>query len=311
MKSLAIRVSDRPALQSQKLHDRMTASMGTVLLNTALEFRRYPGYSEVVLEFFGGAKGLGKGARSLQDWPEAVGKVLADFIVDEWEEELLRRLIRKDKRYSEGEREEILAYCRQLEEVSDFVPAALTESSPGRARKRSLLLQDLADCLRPGFTLDLDGFLRFRLKRYGAELREMLEYASDEYLMDQQYKEFISLLRYFVYVQESKMPLAHIIHHGGHNFLLLDSELNPIDTDKLDTSYKVEFMDKDYNLEDMIVSSLLTIAPERICIHTREPELPIIKTLTQIFENRTEICELCRSCESISAPLEQQDKLSP
>ena len=311
MKSLAIRVSDHPALQSQKLHDRMTASMGTVLLNTALEFRRYPGYSEVVLEFFGGAKGLGKGAKSLQEWPEAIGRVLADFIVDECEEELLRRLIRKDKRYSEGEREEILAYCRQLEEVSDFAPAALAEASPGRARKRSLLLQDLEDCLRPGATLDLDGFFRFRLKHYGAELREMLEYASDEYLMDQQYKEFISLLRYFVYVQDSKMPLAHIIHQGGHNFLLLDSELNPIDTEKLDTTYRVEFMDKDYNLEDMIVSSLLTIAPERICIHTREPELPVIKTLAQIFENRTEICELCRSCESISAPLEQQDKLSP
>lgn len=311
MKSMAIRVSDHPALHSQKLHDRMTAGMGTDLLNTALEFRRYPGHSEIVLEFFGGTKGLGKGAKNLQEWPQAVGRVLADFIVDECEEELLRRLIRKDKRYSEGEQEEILAYCRQLEEVSDFAPAAVAETSPGRARKRSLLLQDLADCLRPGATLDLEGFFRFRLKRYGAELKEMLEYASDEYLMDQQYKEFISLLRYFVYVQDSKMPLAHIIHQGGHNFLLLDSELNPIDTEKLDTTYKVEFMDKDYNLEDMIVSSLLTIAPERICIHTREPELPVIKTLTQIFENRTEICRLCRSCEPISASLEQQDKMSP
>ncbi|MDF2934983.1 MAG: sporulation protein YtxC [Paenibacillaceae bacterium] len=311
MKSLTIRVADHPALLSQNLHDRMTASMGSTLLNTALEYRRYPGYTEIVLEFFGGTKGLGKGAKSLQQWPEAVGQVLADFIVDECEEELLRRLIRKDKRYSEGEREEILAYCRQLENTSDFAPAALTESSPGKARKRSLLVQDLADCLRPGSTLDLNGFFRFRLNRYGAELKEMLEYASDEYLMDQQYKEFISLLRYFVYVQDSKMPLAHIIHQGGHSFLLLDSEMQPIDTEKLDTSYKVEFMDKDYNLEDMIVSSLLTIAPERICIHTREPELPVIKTLTQIFENRTEICGLCRSCEAISASLEQQDKLSP
>ncbi|RAU91361.1 putative sporulation protein YtxC [Paenibacillus sp. YN15] len=311
MKSLAIRVSDHPVLLSQKLHDRMTASMGTVLLNTALEYRRCPGYSEIVLEFFGGGKGSGKGAKNLEEWPEAVGQVLADFIVDEWEEELLRRLIRKDKRYSEEEREEILAYCRQLGNVSDFAPAALTESSPGHVRKRKLLMQDLADCLHPGTILDLDGFFRFRLKRYGAELKEMLEYASDEFLMDQQYKEFISLLRYFVYVQDSKMPLAHIIHQGGHNFLLLDSELRPIDTEKLDTSYKVEFMDKDYNLEDMIVSSLLTIAPERICIHTREPDLPVIKTLSQIFENRTEICQLCRSCESISTSLEQQDKLSP
>lgn len=311
MKKLTIRLSDHPALQNHKLHDRMAANMGTALLNTALECRRYPGYVEVILEFFGSSKGMGKGAKSQREWPEAIGRVLADFIVDECEEELLRRLIRKDKRYSEAEQEEILAYCRQLDNVSDFAPTAVTESSPGRSKKHNLLAQDLTDCLRQGSVLDLDGFFRFRLNRYGTELKELLEYASDEFLMDQQYKEFISLLRYFVYFQDSKMPLAHIIHKGSHTFLLLDSDMRPIDTEKLDTSYRVEFMDKDYNLEDMIVSSLLTIAPERICIHTREPDLPVIKTLSQIFENRTEICELCRSCESIGVPLEQQDKLSP
>lgn len=313
MKKLTVRVSDHPALQGQRLHDHMAASLGTSLLNTSLECRRHEGYSEVILECFGSLKSTGKAAKTRKEWMEAVCRVLADYILEEWEEELLRRLVGKDKRYSQNEREELLAYCRQLENVSDFAFAAAADSSStGRARKRSLLEQDLADCFAEGPVLHLDGVLRFRINRYGAELKELLEYASDEFLMDRQYKEFIALLRYFVYVQDSRIPLAHIIHKGGHAFLLLDENLKPIDTEKLDTTYKVEFMDKDYNLEDMIVSALLTISPERIRIHTREPELPVIKTLTQIFENRTEICLQCKSCETINSPsLGHKDKLSP
>ena len=56
--------------------------------------------------------------------------------------------------------------------------------------------------------------MTFRLQSYEQELREMAEYAVDEFMLDQQYEEFVSLLKYFVYFQEPKMPLVHVIHKG-------------------------------------------------------------------------------------------------
>ena len=40
------------------------------------------------------------------------------------------------------------------------------------------------------------------------------------------------------------------------------------------------------NMEDMIVSTLITVSPQQIVIHTRQPELPVMRTLETIFELR-------------------------
>jgi putative sporulation protein YtxC len=309
MDKLTLQVSGDAGSRAESLYDCLLMRINTTLHNSSLEYRHYKGYSEIVL----GRPGpqAGKSAKWKKEWQEAVCLALADYILDHREEELLRDLIRKDKRYAPEETDEILGYCLQAEKTSDAAASGVKEENHGRIRRQKLLAQDLTSCMKKDTMLNLDGFLRFRTGKYGAELKEILEYASDEYLMDQQYKEFISLLRYFVYIQESKIPVAHIMHKGGHEFLVLNENMKPIDTEPLDTTYKVEFLDKDYNLEDLIVSTLITIAPERIYIHTREPELAVIKTISQIFEERAEICGYCRVCSSILGETGQQNKLSP
>lgn len=309
MDKLTLQVSGDAGRRAESLYDCLLMRINTTLHNSSLEYRHYKGYSEIVLGR--PSPQVNKSAKWKKEWQEAVCLAVADYILDHCEEELLRTLIKKDKRYAPEETEEILSYCQETEKTSDAAASGLKEENHGRTRRRGLLIQDLASCMKKETVLNVDGFLRFRTGKYGAELKEILEYASDEYLMDQQYKEFISLLRYFVYIQESKIPVAHIMHKGGHEFLVLNEHMKPIDTEPLDTTYKVEFLDKDYNLEDLIVSTLITIAPERIYIHTREPELAVIKTISQIFEERAEICEYCRMCSSILGENSQQNKLSP
>jgi putative sporulation protein YtxC len=310
MDKLTLQVLTGADQRGQNLHDCLLMRMNTSLHNSSLDYRQYKGYSEIIL---GRPNQQGsKSAKLKKDWQDAVCSALADYILDYCEEDLFRSLISKDKRYGREETEELLTYCRQLETLSDMASANKEEESHGRIRRRKLLISDLSACMEKETMLNLEGFLRFRIAKYGAELKEILEYASDEYVMDQQYKEFISLLRYFVYIQESKIPVAHIMHKGGHEFMLFNEQMKPIDTEQLDTTFKVEFLDKDYNLEDLIVSTLITIAPERIYIHTREPELAVIKTISQIFENRAEICGYCRLCGSILDEMgHHQNKLSP
>ncbi|MDF2924282.1 MAG: putative sporulation protein YtxC [Paenibacillaceae bacterium] len=309
MDKLTIQVSTDADHRGQSLHDYLLMSFNTTLHNSSLACQRYKGHWEITL---GRANPQSnKSNKSKKDWQDAVFTALAEYILEHFEEDILRGMIRKDKRYSLEETEEVLQYCRQLEQISDTIPAHKEEHAHGRARRSRLVVADLTACCEAQSFLNLDGFIRFRINKYGAELKEMIEYASDEYLMDQQYKEFISLLRYFVYIQESRIPVAHIMHKGGHEFLLLNEQMKPIDTTELDTTFKVEFLDKDYNLEDLIVSTLITIAPERVYIHTRDPELAVIKTITQIFENRTEICPYCRHCSPFLDQLGHKNQLSP
>lgn len=308
MDKLTLQVLPDSAVRGQELYDCLFKHIDSTLHNSSLEWNNCKNYTEITVGRPNSRSN--KSTKSKREWCEAVCAVLAEFVLDHAEEMLLGQLIRKDKPYTAEETAEVLGYCKQIMSEEETIPEG-QEEHHGRARRKKLLIQDIAAYLAQHQVLNMDGFLRFRIPRYAAELRDIIEYATDEFLMDQQYKEFISLLRYFVYIQDSKIPAAHLMHKGGHEFTLLNEQMKPIDTEQLDTTFKVEFLDKDYNLEDLIVSTLITIAPERIFIHTREPELPVIKTISQIFEERAEICEYCRLCKPILGEMGQQDKLSP
>jgi putative sporulation protein YtxC len=221
---------------------------------------------------------------------------IAEWIISEKEEELLKGLISKEFDYKqENDLHSILSYYRQMLQMET---AERLEQHEMVMRRKSKIVEAAYTYLQEQTILNMDGFMRFRLNEYMDELREMAEYAIDEFLMDQQYREFISLLQYFVYIQEAKIPLAHLIHKGGNEFLLLNEQMENIDTSG-DTTLTIEMLEKDINFEDVIVSTLISVSPQLIYIHTRDPDVQIIQTIKQIFENRVEICEYCRLCQNL------------
>lgn len=309
MDKLTLQLMPESVIRGQDLYDCLLQHIDSTLHNSSLEWNHYKGYSEITVGR-PNSRG-GKGTKNKPEWQEKVGGILAEFLLERAEDALLTDLIRRGRQDLKDEAaSDILGYCKQIMNEEDSIGDPSAEPH-GRMRRRKLLSQDLIQCFQQESVLNLDGFLRFRLFKYGAELKDIIEYAKDEYLMDQQYKEFIALLKYFVYIQDAKIPEAHLLHKGGHEFVLLNEQLKPIETDQLDTTFKVEFLDKDYSFEDLIVSTLITIAPERIYIHTREPGVAVIKTISQIFEGRSEICEYCGVCISMLGDRGQQDKLSP
>ncbi|MFD0697503.1 putative sporulation protein YtxC [Paenibacillus sp. GCM10027628] len=239
--------------------------------------------------------------------------VLAEHIMAEKESQILRQLIVKEFKYEAKEDLELIeGYCKQfLYGEIESEESSVSRLEEGRIRRKQLVVQPLIEYFEEHSELVLDGFLKFRLQDYVEELREIAEYAIDEYMMDRQYQEFISLLQYFVYIQEAKIPVAHLIHKGGHEFVILNDKLEPIDANEFDATFKLEVIEKDINFEDMIVSTLITVSPANIYIHTRDPEMTIIKTIRQIFEDRTTVCSYCRTCDTYLGEGKKQDQLSP
>lgn len=227
---------------------------------------------------------------------------LADYILEMKEGALLRGIIAKDFHYDRlDELDKIEQYCIQiLQESSEEL--GIPED---RLRRKRLIVSELEQYFEENTSVHVDGFIRFRLNAYTDELREIAEYAVDEYILDQQYQEFISLLKYFVFVQETKIPVAHLMHQGEHQFMLLNEHMRPIETKHM-TSVVMEMADHDMEMEDMIVSTLINVSPQKIYIHTRQPELQVIRTIQQIFDNRAHICVYCPVCSPYLSESAQQ-----
>jgi putative sporulation protein YtxC len=231
---------------------------------------------------------------------------VAAFILDEMEQALLRDIITVHYRYEDEEEiSAIERYCREVLNPPE-PPADMPKS---RQRRERRMAEALLAYLQTSSKLNVQGFIRFRLPDYLNDLREVVEYAIDEYIMDQQYQEFISLLQYFVFIQETKIPVAHLIHCGGNEFMIYNEQMKPIDTEQFD-GFTVELLDKEINFEDMVVSTLISVAPQQIIIHTREPEEQVVKTIKQIFENRVQLCTYCKVCGSVLSG-KNKDQLYP
>lgn len=235
----------------------------------------------------------------------ATAEALAEYIIEEVETGLVHTIIeRKIGRQNHDEISKIENYCYPLlsgEHPDHFL---------GNGRRQRIT--NVANCCREYLEqhnhIALEGFVRFRLKAYVDELKEVVEYAIDESIMEKQYQEFISLLQYFVYIQESKIPMAHLMHQGGQEFLVLDAEMKPIEMEQAD-GLVVEMMDKEMNVEDMIISTLITMSPQRVFIHTREPEAQVIQTIQQIFEDRTQVCTDCALCAPVLDKSQENNQL--
>lgn len=224
-----------------------------------------------------------------------IGQSIACFVIKEIEPTLFKQLIRQGhKQFSREEVAIIEQYCINIIDSSDYE----MESNSSRTKRQAKLASDFTKHMTDHQVMHIDGFITFRLPSYKEELKEVVEYAVEEYIMDKQYQEFITLLQYFVLLQDRKVPAVHIIHKEGSNFMILDEHFQPIEKKKTE-DFVMELLDKDLNYEDMVISSLISISPEKICIHTRTKELQIIRTIQQIFENRTEICERCSVCHPV------------
>lgn len=265
-----------------KLKDILNGQTEALAIGAEWECRVSPGGTEVRCRKADGGRWNAADRKKLY---RESSRGLARFILEEEEEKLLRSLFRRDYDYASGEEQSrLLGFCRSLPEDTDGkgkkdAAAALVKT----------MAREIEECLREFGGLHVNGLLDFRLRDYREYLRELADFAVDEYLLDKQYQEFISLLKYFVLIQQSKIPSVHLLHKGGGDFTLLDEKLKPIDPAAAER-ITVETLENELNFEDLIVSTLITVAPERIYIHTKEPELPVVRTILQIFDQRAALC---------------------
>lgn len=116
------------------------------------------------------------------------------------------------------------------------------------------------------------------------------------YLVEKEYKEFISLLRFYINSQTANSNIIHLICNSNEN-ILMDENKNIINiSDKI---FNAKYLsDISFSSNDYILNTLINLLPKKIYIHLVDNSInEFITTLQLVFENRVEICTDCDICK--------------
>ena len=211
---------------------------------------------------------------------ELIGEVVIEF----YEEKILKQLINYNFFYfDEYEKNKILENCMQLIE-------------PEMYNTKLLDNKNIKEYVKENKAMILDGFVYFRLKAYLEYLDEVVDSGVNQFVIEKEYREFISLLRVYV---ESKVPeynLLHLIYINGES-ILLDEKRNIVSVSE--NIYNAKYLsDISFSSNDFALNTLLCLLPRRIEIHLIDDEDEFINTLKLIFEGRVTICKDCDICKT-------------
>jgi putative sporulation protein YtxC len=221
-----------------------------------------------------------------------VGWAVARYICDQIEPDLINWMIR---RYDPFRSHEEVGRIRR-EVFRQLKSSAWEYKKSVYADRREKLAEQVEWYLRENCRLAVDGYVRFRMKGHFRVLASCVKEAVASYRLDQEYKEFIRLLRQFVQLQVPKVPLIHVVHQadGGFRLLLADGRTLP---QKELNEWGYEGWETPFSNEDYILGALLTAVPERVVVHTEQRHENVIRTLLQIFKGRIMLCDGCSRCK--------------
>lgn len=136
--------------------------------------------------------------------------------------------------------------------------------------------------------INIDGFVKFRIKEFTKYLSDVVDVALEEYLIKKDQDEFISVLKYFIDIQEEKLNLLKVHIKRDNTFALYDEYGNKIDS--IDDEELINMVIKEnLNYEDFLISTLLTLCPKKIEIIDslkNNSSIEIIDTIKSIFGDR-------------------------
>ncbi|MGI6553771.1 MAG: sporulation protein YtxC [Bacillota bacterium] len=188
-------------------------------------------------------------------------------------------------------------YFKALERAQIMQKALDLMTEMDNQSRLDRLQQKVNEYLEANGNLIIEGFVNFRLHEYLDDLEGIVDQAVELYLAEKEYNEFILLLKYFVEMQDPRVDKVHVLLGSTGYFQLYDEDENIVHNDYLQ-SFVVDLVDTDINYEDLLISALITIAPQKIILHI--PELDrmhsTLETLKNVFANRISFCQGCIRC---------------
>ena len=213
--------------------------------------------------------------------------IFSYMVIDYFESEMIKKILTSNYFYFDN---------TELSKIINLCNENLCDDEFSFQNRQLTLFNAFYDYITANRSIVLSGFINFRLFEYRKLLEDLVDLSVNEFIIEREYLEFISLLKLYINSQNSTNTTIHIVCNDFDTFLLNENlEIIDIDKDCLNAKY---LSDVSFSNNDYILNTLLNILPNKIYIHLVSPtnNLDFINTLQLVFENRIEICNDCNIC---------------
>lgn len=242
--------------------------------NTYFSCNKFKNFKNIIVHYRG---------KNLCSFLSSLSKILSYLVLDLYENIIIKKLISYDYFYfSSSEQKEIFNLC---------INNLNYEYSLDRLE---LIQSSFYEYLNENKTLNLNGFISFRLEKYIKYLDSIIDICVNKYVIDREYMEFVNLLRTYVFSSPSNSNVVHLVYKNTES-ILLDKEKNiiPINNNIFNMHY---LSDISFSSNDYALNNLLTLLPESLYIHLIDRKDEFITALENIFDTRISFCHDCDIC---------------
>ncbi|MCF6461638.1 putative sporulation protein YtxC [Clostridium sp. Cult3] len=221
-----------------------------------------------------------------KEFSNSIAKAVLDIILYVYSEDIINRnlyIYREDLKVNE--RKEIAKISKEL----------LLDRKNFLAEKEHIYME-IKDYLFNNTTILIDGFITFRLEGLDFLIDLAVEKGINEFTVEKEYREFIKILQYFVESQEPKYDLVNLVFEDM-DYKLFDDKGNTIDKDFF-SEIITEIDNTNISKDDILISTLIVIAPKRIVLHLDEKfkDEDVVKVIVNVFQDRVYTCQGCEKC---------------
>ena len=232
-----------------------------------------------------------------EEFKYILSNILSGVIIEHYELKLLRKIVRENYFYLNSKEQAVVTdnACRLLMDDKPIEPGGFY-----KATRKNRIMREIIEYLDVEKEFNIEGFINFRLNVYLNELNVTAERALEIFIAEREYNEFIKLLRYFVEIQECKIDTVHLCQSKDGRYILYDDKKNSISSEYFD-ELRTDILDDTINYDDLLISTLITVSPNKIMIHCIDKfkNKELIQTISNVFAERITICNSCELCDSL------------
>jgi putative sporulation protein YtxC len=158
--------------------------------------------------------------------------------------------------------------------------------------EKEFLRDNLVSLLESEEPVHFDSFVKFRLKALYERIILYVEKAIDEYKLEQDYQMFVQMLRDYLASKSDQQETIHL-YFSNCDLLFFNAELKEMKRNELLSVVDKRLLtNHPVYVDSYTIAPLLSLAPKMINVYCAEPELKLIRTIQNIFEERVRILPL-------------------
>lgn len=152
-------------------------------------------------------------------------------------------------------------------------------------------------------SLNIDGWIRFRTKKYRGLIKDLLEQFIMDYNMKKEVLTFIKLMREISSLTSPNHDEVHLVYDDKNNIQIYNKFMQNMTKIYIKEYCNDFLMDSTLTRDDYLLHILISISPISITVHANKKRYsgtPFFKTLEIIFEDSVIYCEGCQYCKDIN-----------